>query len=131
MPYKKILVMMVFLITASVIARHYLEISYSTAKADSAQSLKRSEESIREEMLTISRQLGVTCTECHDVQNFKNDDKKAYKIGLEHIKLVEVMRNHGMDGKKGPEATCYMCHRGKIRPDYKEPASNEKSKSAH
>ena len=94
----------------------------------SAQSVTQfvtTEEKIREEMITISRELGVTCTECHKVQNFKDDSKKTYKVSKEHMKLTQMLRENGFDGKKGPQATCYMCHRGKLTPDFKEPLANE------
>jgi hypothetical protein len=81
------------------------------------------EEKIRQEMVTISRELGVTCVECHNVQNFKDDKKKTFKVSREHMKLTQVLKENGFDGKKGPMATCYMCHRGKLMPDYKEPAT--------
>lgn len=94
----------------------------------SAQSVTQfvtTEEKIREEMITISRELGVTCTECHKVQNFKDDSKKTFKVSKEHMKLTQMLRENGFDGKKGPQATCYMCHRGKLVPDFKEPLSSK------
>jgi hypothetical protein len=81
------------------------------------------EDQIREQMITISRELGVTCTECHRVTNFKDSAKKTFQVGREHMKLTQMLKENGFDGKKGPEATCYMCHRGRLIPDYKEPAS--------
>lgn len=93
--------------------------------AQSVTQFVTTEEKIREEMITISRELGVTCTECHKVQNFKDDSKKTYKVSKEHMKLTLMLRENGFDGKKGPQATCYMCHRGKLTPDFKEPPSNK------
>lgn len=81
-----------------------------------------SEEQIRTEMVTISRELGVTCTECHNVQNFSDNSKKSFKVSKDHMKLTQLLKENGFDGKKGPMSTCYMCHRGKLRPDYKEPS---------
>lgn len=110
-----------------------IEIRTSRAMAESATSLKKSEDKIRAEMIVISRQLGVTCTECHNVQNFKSDEKKNFKIGLEHMKITALLKEKGFDGKKGPEASCYMCHQGELRPEFKEDLSaNEGPKaSAH
>lgn len=93
------------------------------AQAESVSNFVKNEEKIREEMVTISRELGVTCSECHKVTNFSDNSKKTFKVGLDHMKLTQMLRENGMDGKKGPTATCYMCHRGKLKPDYLEPAS--------
>jgi hypothetical protein len=71
-------------------------------------------------MIVISRQLGVTCTECHNLQNFASDEKKSFKVAKDHMRIVETLHSSGFDGKKGPEASCYMCHKGQLRPDYKE-----------
>ncbi|MBK9321557.1 MAG: photosynthetic reaction center cytochrome c subunit [Bdellovibrionaceae bacterium] len=82
--------------------------------------VKAQEERIRQEMISISRQLSVTCNECHNVQNFALDEKKSFKISKDHIRIVETLKANGFDGKKGPEANCYMCHQGKLKPAYKE-----------
>ncbi|MGZ3769810.1 MAG: hypothetical protein ACXVCP_09290 [Bdellovibrio sp.] len=83
------------------------------------------EEKIREEMIVFSKELGVTCSECHNVQNFSDGSRKSFKVGKEHMKLTQMLKENGFDGKKGPMSTCYMCHRGKLMPDYKEPASEK------
>jgi len=91
--------------------------------SESVSKFVTKEEKIRAEMLTISRHLGVTCTECHTVSNFTDSSKANFKIGKEHMKITQILKDSGFDGKKGPEATCFMCHKGKLRPDFKEPAS--------
>jgi len=96
------------------------------AHSESVTKFVTKEETIRDQMITISRELGVTCTECHNVQNFRDDSKKSFKVGKEHMKITQMLKENGFDGKKGPMSTCYMCHRGKLRPDYKEPASAKK-----
>lgn len=93
--------------------------------AESVTQLVTNEEKVREEMITISRELGVTCTECHNVQNFREGSKKTFKVSKDHMKLTQMLKENGMDGKKGPLATCYMCHRGKLMPEYKEPVAKE------
>ncbi len=90
------------------------------AHTESAKKLKANEDTIRQEMVVISRQLGVTCTECHNVQNFTSDEKKTFKVAKEHMRIVATLRDNGFNGKKGPEATCYMCHQGELHPEYKE-----------
>ncbi|MFZ4403783.1 MAG: photosynthetic reaction center cytochrome c subunit family protein [Pseudobdellovibrionaceae bacterium] len=83
--------------------------------AQTASKIKEKEEQIRQQMLSISKQLGVTCIECHDTENFKKTDKKNYIISVEHLKLTQMLKDNGLDGKKGPEASCYMCHRGELK----------------
>jgi len=65
--------------------------------------------------LQMSRELGVTCTECHSTSNFKDPSKSQFKVALAHTKIVEVLKREGMDGKNGQEASCYMCHQGKLK----------------
>ncbi len=85
------------------------------ATSDSAEKFKKEEEITRIRMLQISRELGVTCTECHSSKNWKDDSKLTFKIARDHMKTVEILRNHDFDGKKYPEASCYMCHQGRLR----------------
>ncbi len=96
------------------------------ASAQTAAKIKSEEELMRETMIVISRQLGVNCTTCHNPENFKSDQKMEFKVAKEHMKLTQLLIDSGMDGKKGPKATCYMCHRGELKPKYQEPkqASN-------
>jgi hypothetical protein len=89
--------------------------------AQTAKKIKSNEDQIRESMIVISRQLGITCTYCHSTEDFKKDDKPLFKVAREHMKLTQILIDSGMDGKSGPKADCYMCHRGVSKPDYKEP----------
>jgi hypothetical protein len=99
-----------------------------SVQAETVAKFVKNEEQIRAEMITISRELGVTCTECHNVQNFKDDSKKTFKVSKEHMKLTQMLKEASFDGTKGPMATCYMCHRGKLHPDYKEPVTGTTEK---
>lgn len=102
-----------------------LLLSFHHSLGESPQKLKANEDATREYMVEISRHLGVTCTHCHNVDNFSENSKNSFKVSLEHIKIVQVLKSNGMDGKnKKPEATCYMCHRGKLKPDYLEKDKN-------
>lgn len=85
------------------------------SRGQSARQLKSEEELVRQEMVKISKELGTTCTECHNLKNFKDDSKKTFKIAAEHMKLVSLLRANGMDGKKSPEANCFVCHRGSMK----------------
>lgn len=86
------------------------------ARTESAQALKAGEARVREEMLQLTKELGTTCTECHKINDFKDAAKIGFRIGAKHMKLVAVMKANGFDGKNGPEANCYMCHRGELKP---------------
>jgi hypothetical protein len=84
---------------------------------------------LRKSMLEWSRHLGVTCNFCHDTNNFKNDEKATFKVGLKHKSLVrllneEVFTERDKGGSLKVVADCYMCHRGFSTPKYKEPPQN-------
>lgn len=90
--------------------------------AQTAAQIKANDIAYREYKVTLSRQLGVTCAECHDTANFSKSDKMSFKKAKEHIKIVQLLIDNGFDGENGhPKADCYMCHRGKLKPDYREP----------
>lgn len=91
------------------------------ARTESAKVLKSNEEIVRQEMLQLTKELGTTCTECHNVNNFKDDKKNSFRIGAKHMKLVAAMKANGFDGKNGPEANCFMCHRGELKAPAKMP----------
>lgn len=63
----------------------------------------------------MSRELGVTCTECHSPTNYKESTKKTFQAALQHKGWVQVLRDSGMDGKKAPLGTCFTCHQGRLR----------------
>lgn len=84
-------------------------------RGQSARDLKNEDDLVRKEMIQISKELGVTCTECHNAKNFRDDSKPSFRIAAEHMKLVTLLRSNGLDGKKAPEANCYMCHRGGLK----------------
>ncbi len=126
MSQRKALLMLFVFVVVSVFALQKLDFEMVKARAESPQTLKKSEDKIRAEMIVISRQLGVTCNTCHDVQNFKSEEKKDFKVAREHMKIVALLQEHGMNGRSSPEATCYMCHHGKLSPDFAEPLMNKK-----
>lgn len=93
----------------------------SIGSAQTPEKIKKSEEDIRQEMIKISRQLGVTCTECHSTKNFKSAEKPNYKVSLAHMKMTEALKQQGFSGKNNePEASCFMCHRGQLKYEFKE-----------
>lgn len=86
-----------------------------------ADNLKSEEKAIRENMVLISRQLGVTCLTCHNTDNFKSDKKHEFQVAREHMKLTQMLIDNGMDGKKSYKADCNLCHRGVLKPVIQEP----------
>lgn len=93
----------------------------SAGFTQTAEKIKKSEDDVREEMIKISRQVGVTCTECHSTKNFKSNEKPNFKVALAHMKMTETLKQNGFSGKNGePEASCYLCHRGQLKYDHKE-----------
>jgi hypothetical protein len=76
---------------------------------------------MRENMLEISRQLGVTCNHCHDVNNLRSDKLTTFKVAKDHIRIVELLNKEGFRGN--PKADCFMCHRGQAKPAYREDTS--------
>lgn len=86
-----------------------------TGRTESSAEFKKEQELVRIQMVQLSRELNVTCTECHSQKNWKDGSKPSFKTGLKHMKIVEVLKQNGMDGKSGPEASCFMCHQGKLK----------------
>jgi hypothetical protein len=74
----------------------------------------------REEMVVMSRQLGVTCVYCHNESNFRDATLPAYKIANEHIATTKLLNEKGFKGK--PQVDCYLCHKGVAKPEFREPA---------
>jgi hypothetical protein len=90
--------------------------------SQSVEHLKKDDEEMRRSMVVISRQLGVNCTTCHNTKNFASAEKVEFRVAKDHMRLTQVLIDNGMDGKdKRPKADCFMCHRGTLKPDYKEP----------
>jgi hypothetical protein len=93
---------------------------FAQTRIKSPSELKLREEEIRKQMIQISKELGVTCTDCHSTSNWKDSSKPYFKVALEHMKIVDLLKQGGMNGKnKTPEASCYMCHRGQVNYNWK------------
>jgi hypothetical protein len=73
----------------------------------------------RPQMLTISRQLGVTCTHCHDSRNYRDASKKTHEIAKSHMELVDMI-NAKYKNSFSEKVDCYMCHKGVARPEFIE-----------
>lgn len=85
------------------------------ANSQSANVIKVTESQIREQMLQLTKELGVSCAECHDTKNFKSDALPNHRIAKEHMRWVDLLRDNGMNGRNAPEASCYMCHKGQLK----------------
>lgn len=92
---------------------------YNT-QAENIVKIKLKEQEVRDQMIEISKQLGVTCNECHNVSNFTDSSKSTFKVAREHIKIVSLLKQNGFDGKKSTEASCYICHQGHLNPNKTE-----------
>lgn len=108
-------------VIAPAIALTIIQFLSPIAQAETAAKMKEKEDIIRQNMLTITRQLGTTCVTCHNPENFKSDEKLPFKTAKYHIKVTQILIDNGMNGKNNsPKADCYMCHRGQLHPDWKE-----------
>jgi hypothetical protein len=73
----------------------------------------------REQMITISRQLGVTCTHCHDTRNYRDASKKTHEIAKNHMEMVDMI-NAKYKNSFSEKVDCYMCHKGVAKPEFIE-----------
>ena len=86
-----------------------------------AKKTKKDEDfATRDYMIEISRHLGVTCSYCHDLKNFRSDNIVAYKTAKKHMDITQWLNKDGFKGKP-KKVDCYLCHRGKAKPDFLEP----------
>ncbi len=104
-------------------------LTVSLVFAQTPSKLKTEEELMREQMVGMSKQLGVTCTTCHNSENFKSDKKIEFHVAKEHMKLTQLLIDSGMNGQnKSPKASCYMCHRGELHPPFEMPSADQHKK---
>ena len=90
---------------------------------------------IRKEMLSISKQLGVTCVYCHSLADFRSNKIPAYNIAKEHMRVVRWI-NSPEGWNKKPEVSCMTCHHGQAKLDISKPTlgpqkSSHKGPSGH
>ena len=82
---------------------------------------------VRESMIAMSRQLGVTCVYCHDVGNLKSAAKPTFAIAKRHMAIVQTLNGaQGFGGK--PKADCFMCHRGETKYPYVQSKDGREAK---
>jgi hypothetical protein len=69
----------------------------------------------RQTMIQISKQLGVTCTHCHDTKNFKSTALPTWKTAKDHMRVVQLLNSkEGFNGS--PKVDCFTCHQGMAKP---------------
>lgn len=73
----------------------------------------------RDQMIVISRQLGVTCTHCHETKNYRDSSKKTHAIAKSHMELVDMI-NAKYKNSFSEKVDCYMCHKGVAKPEFSE-----------
>lgn len=75
----------------------------------------------RDEMVVMARQIGVTCTYCHNLNDFRSSEKKTFQVAKEHMRIVKTLNSsQGFNGK--PKIDCYTCHRGEAKYAFHEAA---------
>jgi hypothetical protein len=62
-------------------------------------------------MKSISRDLGVKCIYCHDIDD-KSIDTKKKKIARHMMKMIKEQNETYFSWKNAPQITCWTCHRG-------------------
>ena len=69
-------------------------------------------------MRTISRELGVRCSHCHQTRNedYASDDLEAKIIARDMMQLVGEFNELVNQRPDAATVTCYMCHRGTAKP---------------
>ena len=81
-------------------------------------------------MRVMSRSLGVRCKHCHDMQNedYAADDLEAKRIARDMLRLVNALNGDLFTWKDAPEATCFMCHYGELKPAMTREAAAERAR---
>src|SRR5262245_31236746 len=67
-----------------------------------------------------ARSLGVSCTHCHNPENWSSDEKSAKQIARDMTALSRSLRDQlkaieGL-GNRNPVVNCTTCHRGALKP---------------
>jgi len=76
-----------------------------------------SKDELKKIMKSMSKDLGVDCSFCHDEPNMEKDTNKK-KLAREMMQMTsEISRRYPSTMKK---VTCWTCHRGKEEPDKRQ-----------
>jgi len=66
-------------------------------------------------MQSIDRALGVECSHCHTVDDWKRDDKPEFAFAGRMMKMVQGLNAGTLRDLGG--VSCWTCHRGKVKPE--------------
>ena len=75
---------------------------------------------------SVSPELGVKCSFCHDIKDFSSDAKEEKVTARNMLKMTTEMNQMYLTEKGIKQVTCYMCHRGKEEPLAKASEAEEK-----
>ena len=69
-------------------------------------------------MKLIAKSLGAKCNYCHrtDTRDYASDEIKEKVIARKMMRMVERINGELFTWKDAPEATCFMCHQGRRKP---------------
>lgn len=68
-------------------------------------------------MMSFTKYLGVKCTNCHDSEDFSNDEMRNKKTARTMIQMVMDINQKYLSKMGATEVTCNVCHRGKSEPE--------------
>lgn len=69
----------------------------------------------------FSKSLGVTCTHCHNPNNFADEDKRQKQITRDMMEMATKINNELLSEisnleSDNPTINCTTCHRGEVKP---------------
>ena len=86
-------------------------------KYENLQVLKfESNKELMKYMKSISKDLGVKCSFCHNMKN-KAEDTPKKEVARSFIQIVNHINSDILAREDASEVTCWTCHRGKQTPD--------------
>ncbi len=71
-------------------------------------------------MKEISRDLGVKCKFCHDLDDFSDDGNKHKTLSRTMMRMVITVNTDFLNWKDADQVTCWSCHQGKKYPPKKK-----------
>jgi hypothetical protein len=73
---------------------------------------------LKQHMKLITKSLGTKCDYCHltDSRDYASDELLEKRIARKMMRMVERINREYFTWKDAPEATCFMCHHGELKP---------------
>ena len=75
---------------------------------------------VKKYMKMISKDLGVKCKYCHDM-NDKSSDTDKKEIARFMMKMVQTQNDSVFDWEGASQISCWTCHRGSTMPEFVRP----------